>query len=147
MLWLFFLAILKWTASLATGLEIENDLFNCRRRLQRISHWHALISCVGQTLRCWRRGRCKDRQEKGDSILIWLLGFPLMLLLLSHIRLFATPWIAACQASLSFTISQSSRMCKIIIMSGLYLPTEIYHKKQMRSPLSFIKCKVILLRW
>ena len=26
---------------------------------------------------------------------------------LSHVRLFATPWIAACQASLSFTISQS----------------------------------------
>ena len=27
--------------------------------------------------------------------------------LLSHIQLFATPWTAACQASLSFTISQS----------------------------------------
>ena len=27
--------------------------------------------------------------------------------LLSHVRLFATPWTAACQASLSFTISQS----------------------------------------
>ena len=26
---------------------------------------------------------------------------------LSHARLFVTPWIAACQASLSFTISQS----------------------------------------
>ena len=26
---------------------------------------------------------------------------------LSHVRLFTTPWIAACQASLSFTISQS----------------------------------------
>ena len=28
--------------------------------------------------------------------------------LLSHVRLFATPWIPACQASLSFTISRSS---------------------------------------
>ena len=28
--------------------------------------------------------------------------------LLSHVRLFATPWIAACQASLSITSSQSS---------------------------------------
>ena len=28
--------------------------------------------------------------------------------MLSHVRLFATPWIAACQASLSVTISQSS---------------------------------------
>ena len=27
--------------------------------------------------------------------------------LLSHVRLFATPWIAACQASLSITNSQS----------------------------------------
>ena len=27
---------------------------------------------------------------------------------LSHVQLFATPWTAACQASLSFTISQSS---------------------------------------
>ena len=27
--------------------------------------------------------------------------------LLSHVRLFATPWTAACQASLSFNISQS----------------------------------------
>ena len=27
--------------------------------------------------------------------------------LLNHVRLFATPWTAACQASLSFTISQS----------------------------------------
>ena len=27
--------------------------------------------------------------------------------LLSHVRLFVTPWAAACQASLSFTISQS----------------------------------------
>ena len=26
---------------------------------------------------------------------------------LSHVQLFATPWTAACQASLSFTISQS----------------------------------------
>ena len=27
--------------------------------------------------------------------------------LLSHVQLFATPWIATCQASLSITISQS----------------------------------------
>ena len=29
------------------------------------------------------------------------------LLLFSHVKLFVTPWTAACQASLSFTISQS----------------------------------------
>ena len=34
--------------------------------------------------------------------------------LLSHIRLFATPWIAACQASLSITISRSSLRLTVI---------------------------------
>ena len=34
---------------------------------------------------------------------------------LSHVRLFATPWTAACQASLSFTISQS--LCSVSIES------------------------------
>ena len=33
---------------------------------------------------------------------------------LSHVRLFATPWIAVCQASLSITISWSSRKLKSI---------------------------------
>ena len=33
--------------------------------------------------------------------------FQLLLLLFSHVRLFAAPWTAACQASLSFTIFQS----------------------------------------
>ena len=34
--------------------------------------------------------------------------FSIIVQLLSHVRLFATPWIAAHQASLSFTISRSS---------------------------------------
>ena len=29
--------------------------------------------------------------------------------LLSHVQLFMTPWTAACQASISFTISQSAQ--------------------------------------
>ena len=33
--------------------------------------------------------------------------FKTIIQLLSHVRLFATPWTAACQASLSFTVSQS----------------------------------------
>ena len=44
------------------------------------------------------------------SSLGWELGnFGLGLLLFSlrHVQLFVTPWVAACQASLSFTISQS----------------------------------------
>ena len=86
---------------------------------------------------CWhsqprsRRDRCKNevsiqhRPSPGsvtwlnclwESFRKFLGGFilgkygPLLLLLfslLSHVQFFVTPWTAACQASLSFTISQS----------------------------------------
>ena len=43
---------------------------------------------------------------------LWLLSMPRLILssvqLLSHVRLFVTPWMAACQASLSITNSRSS---------------------------------------
>ena len=35
---------------------------------------------------------------------------------LSHVRLFATPWTVACQASLSFTTSQSSLKLMSIVL-------------------------------
>ena len=41
---------------------------------------------------------CKEHVSIGNFCLVQLL---------SHVRLFATPWIAACQASLSITNSQS----------------------------------------
>ena len=40
-----------------------------------------------------------------------------VLQLLSHVRLFLTPWTAACQASLSFTISQS--LLKLMSMESV----------------------------
>ena len=42
---------------------------------------------------------------------------------LSHVRLFATPWIAACQASLSFTIYRSllKLMSIELVMSSNHL--------------------------
>ena len=42
---------------------------------------------------------------------------------LSHVQLFATPWTAACQASLSFTISQSliKLMSIELVMSSNHL--------------------------
>ena len=42
---------------------------------------------------------------------------------LSHVQLFGTPWIAACQASLSFTISQSllKLMSIVSVMSSNHL--------------------------
>ena len=35
------------------------------------------------------------------------VGWPLVVQLLGRVRLFATPWTAACQTSLSFTVSRS----------------------------------------
>ena len=40
---------------------------------------------------------------------------------LSHVRFFATPWTAACQASLSFTISQS--LLKLMSIESVSHPT------------------------
>ena len=42
--------------------------------------------------------------------------------LLSHVRLFATPWIAAHQASLFFTISQN-----LLKLTSIELVTSSYH--------------------
>ena len=42
-----------------------------------------------------------------------------LLLLFSHVKLFVTPWTAACQASLSFTISQS--LLKIMLIESIQL--------------------------
>ena len=38
---------------------------------------------------------------------VWCFSWPSSVQLLGHVRLFATPWIAACQASLSITNSWS----------------------------------------
>ena len=43
----------------------------------------------------------------GRVIQLYLHTYTYILLLFSHVWLFATPWTAACQASLSFTISRS----------------------------------------
>ena len=46
---------------------------------------------------------------------------------LSHVLLFATPWTVACQASLSFTISQS--LLKLISIESVMPPNHVilYH--------------------
>ena len=48
-----------------------------------------------------------NRYKKKDVPTSLVIQFSLVQLL-SHVRLFATPWIAACQASLSITNSRSS---------------------------------------
>ena len=51
---------------------------------------------------------------KDQSIsIVW----ELVVQLLNHVRLFATPWTAAHQASLSFTISQS--LCKLTFIESV----------------------------
>ena len=45
--------------------------------------------------------------EKSNWLICKIPLFVFVPQLLSHVRLFVTPWTAACQASLSFTISQS----------------------------------------
>ena len=48
----------------------------------------------------------ENREPRSKSIPLWSVQF-CSVQLLSHVRLFAIPWIAACQASLSITNTQS----------------------------------------
>ena len=49
---------------------------------------------------CWPKGSCFTCQES-------IIRATIVVLSLSHVWLFATPWTAACQSSLSFTVSLS----------------------------------------
>ena len=66
--------------------------------------------------------------------------FSVVIQLLSHVRLFPTPWTAACQASLSFTIS-SSLLKFMSMMSLLKLklsdPIQPSHLLSLSSPPAF----------
>ena len=62
----------------------------------------------------WKWCRCLDGRGPGSTgcarelVLTGAAGMELVVVhLLSHVWLFATPWTSACQASLSITISQS----------------------------------------
>ena len=44
----------------------------------------------------------------GDTLTIWEINYDIHSVQFSRVRLFATPWIAACQASLSITKPRSS---------------------------------------
>ena len=58
------------------------------------------------------KNRILDSEGEGEGGMIWEYSIETCIFSsvqsLSHVRLFATPWIAACQASLSITISWSS---------------------------------------
>ena len=49
----------------------------------------------------------KSYENRGNFRHIWIVLTSIVVQLLSHVQLFVTPWTAACQASLSFTISLS----------------------------------------
>ena len=71
---------------------------------------------------------------------------------LSHVRLFATPWIAACQASLSITISRSSLrlMSMESVMSSSHLIHYCLHLLLPPIPPSmrvFSNESTLLMRW
>ena len=87
------------------------------------------LSCVGFSL-CWllswstgpRVRRLQKLPLEGSSCERELAG-SLVVQSLSCVRLFVTPWTAACQASLSFTISQSllKHMCIESVMPSNHL--------------------------
>ena len=72
--------------------------------------------------------------------------------LLSHVRLFATPWIAAHQASLSFTISQN--LLKLVSIKSV-VPSKhlILHHLLLLLPSTFLRIRVfskesvLRIRW
>ena len=68
---------------------------------------------------CFHFGVCSPsvKEERGIHITTLLPSKRLVVQSLSHIQLFRTPWNTACQASLSFTIPQSSlRLMSIELM-------------------------------
>ena len=76
----------------------------------RILEWVAITFSRGSSqLREQDLGRVLWIKGKGEEAMkykplgVWCFSWPSSVQLLGHVRLFATPWIAACQASLSIT--------------------------------------------
>ena len=72
--------------------------------------------------------------------------------LLSHVQLFETPWIAACQASLSITNSQS--LLKLMSIESVMLSSRLILCRPLLLPPSvfpsirvFSNKSVLLIRW
>ena len=81
-----------------------------------------------------------------------LLAFLLLLNNFSHARFFAVPWSAACQASLSSTISQS--LLKLISIESVMPSNHLVHAIPFSSCLqsfpasgSFPRSKCLLISW
>ena len=89
--------------------ELGGLVQNAALASQRVftSLGHSLLICRMGVL----RGQCEDERCEGAGRGAQLRGacghFFVVVQLLSHVRLFETPWTAAYQASLSFTIFRS----------------------------------------
>ena len=69
-----------------------------------------MVKALNFTLWCWRGGHCKVLKFIRKKVLNWKkdrVRVSQSVQSLSHVQLFATPWIAACQASLFITNSRS----------------------------------------
>ena len=64
---------------------------------------------------------------------LWLCNSVVVVELLSHVWLFETPWTAACQVSLSFTISQS--LLKFMSIESMMLSNHLWLDRYLTSPL------------
>ena len=98
------------------------------------------------------RGHCDSRPSVGDSQHTYVITQFNSVQLLSHVRLFATPWTAADQASLSITNSRSLLKCMsvesvmpsnhLILCHPLLLPPSIFPSIR-----DFSDESVLCIRW
>ena len=81
---------LPWKPGVLTDREFVHLLLNCVLPLP-------LTFYESSFFLCW----------KNPETCFTIIGIIFVVQLLSHVRFFVTPWAVACQASLSFTISQT----------------------------------------
>ena len=99
-------------------------------------------------------GKIESRRRRGWQRMRWV-GWHHWLSsvqLLSHVRLFATPWTAACQASLSITSSQ--RLFKLMSIESVMLSNHLILCRPLLFPPSifpsirpFSSESVLCIRW
>ena len=93
----------------------------------------------------------KKKERKKENILLLFLQFS-SVQMISHVRLFGTPWTAAQQASLSFTISQS--LLKLISIESV-MPSNhlVLHHPLLLLPSIFPSIRILFneltlrIRW
>ena len=101
--------ILEWVAMPSSRGLLNPGLLHCRWNLYHLSHqgsYPIRVAYPFSSGSSWPRNWAVVFCTAGRFFTSWATQFS-SVQLLSCVRLFATPWIAACQASLSITNSQS----------------------------------------